>query len=322
MEERGETEDEIRSLARVAGALVVDGLVEHLEGVLVDILVAVVLVRLQLHRRQLGEHVVREAALDEQIEARARLRGAQQLGELVAHALDRDVEDPRGHVADGGERGIVEAEAELGGEADGAHHAERVVAERDLGGHGRAQHLGEEVVDAAGRIHQHHLRQAHGQRVHREVAAHEVLLERRAELDLGLPGDAVVLVRAVGRDLDLLPLHARADGAEGAADVPVGVGDGLHDLEDAIRSGVGGEVEVRRGAAEEGVAHGAADECELVARLVEGAREHGDRGRCGQLAETLEGLCDAVHGRTVYGGAATGFRRPRRAHTGRAGPAI
>ena len=83
---------------------------------------------------------------------------------------------------------------------------------------------------------------------------------------VGLAGVAVVGVGAVGRDLDGLAGDLRADRAERAADVPVRLGDRLHDREDLVGRGIRREVEVVDAAAEERVAHRAADERELVAR--------------------------------------------------------
>ena len=50
-----------------------DRLLEHGEGVLVDVLVPVVLVALQAQRRQLGQHPVGEPGVDQQRQARARV---------------------------------------------------------------------------------------------------------------------------------------------------------------------------------------------------------------------------------------------------------
>ena len=67
--------------------LEVDGLLEHGERVLVDVLVAVVLVALEAQRRQLGQHQLGQPGVDEQRQAQARVRRADQLDQLVAHPL-------------------------------------------------------------------------------------------------------------------------------------------------------------------------------------------------------------------------------------------
>ena len=139
------------------------------------------------------------------------------------------------------------------------------------------------------------LRQPQRERVDGEVAAGEVVLEARAEHDLGLARVAVVGVGAVGRDLDGLARDLRADRAERAADVPVRLGDRLHDREDLVGRGIRGEIEVVDAAAEERVAHRAADEGELVARGLESRGERRDGRRSRQLAQPVEGRRDTLH---------------------------
>src|SRR5450759_5706253 len=67
-----------------------DGLLEHDQRVLKDVLVPMMLVDLELERRELRQHVLGKARLDEQHEALARGRAHDQLDELVANSLDRD----------------------------------------------------------------------------------------------------------------------------------------------------------------------------------------------------------------------------------------
>ena len=101
-----------------------------------------------------------------------------------------------------GERGRLDLEAELGGEARGPHHAQRVVPERHVGLDGRAQQPARQVVEAAERIDELARRPPHRHRVDGEVAPRKVALERVAKRHDGLARDAVVLVRAERRDLD------------------------------------------------------------------------------------------------------------------------
>src|SRR5690606_7687172 len=101
-------------------------------------------------------------------------------------------------------------------------------------------------------------------RVDGEVAPDQVVLEVVAERHHRLARLRVVGVGPVGRELQVVLAPAGADGAEGAADVPGGVGPALQHLLDLVGGGGGGEVEVGGGAAQEGVAHGAADEGDLV----------------------------------------------------------
>jgi hypothetical protein len=80
--------------------LQVDRLLQHGQRVLVDVLVPVVLVALQRQRRQLGEHALGEPGVDEQAQAEAWVRRADQLDQLVADPLGGDDLDPvrhRGH---------------------------------------------------------------------------------------------------------------------------------------------------------------------------------------------------------------------------------
>ena len=152
VQQRREAHDEVGRVEDAAGDLVVDRLVEHRERVLVHVLVVVVLVDLEAQRRDLGQHAVGEARVDEQPDAAARRRGEQQLRQLVAHALGRDAVDLGCELGHRGARALLDLEAELGREPGGAQHPQRVVAEGLLGSGGRAQGLREQVLDAAGRI--------------------------------------------------------------------------------------------------------------------------------------------------------------------------
>ena len=105
----------------------------------------------------------------------------------------------------------------------------------------------------------------------------------------------VVAVGPVGRDLHLFAGDLGADRAEGAPDVPVGVGDRLHDLQDLVRGGIRREIEVVDRPVEEGVADGPADESEFVPRLQErgGQTGHGRGGS--QVAQPREDCRNALH---------------------------
>ena len=95
--ERGEPQHEVGVGPR---PLQVDGLLEHGQGVLVDVLVAMVLVDLEGQPGQLGQDVIGEPGLDQQGETASRLRRAHQLDQLVADALGRHDRDASGHLAD------------------------------------------------------------------------------------------------------------------------------------------------------------------------------------------------------------------------------
>ena len=148
--QRGEPDDQVRRPGQPV--LEVDRLLEHRQGVLVDVLVPVVLVGLERERRQLGQHQRSEAGLDEQRQAAPGLRRHDQLDQLVPYPLGGDDPDPlrhRGHRRDHLGRDL---EPELGGEPGRAHHPQRVVGERVLGRARGAQQPVREVDHAAVRV--------------------------------------------------------------------------------------------------------------------------------------------------------------------------
>ena len=171
--QRGEPGHEVRAAAGQP-VLEVDRLLEHGQGVLVDVLVPVVLVALQREGRQLGQHQRREAGLDEQGQAAARVRRADQLDQLVADPLRGDDRDPVGHRGDGLDHLGRDGEAELGGEAGGAQHPQRVVGERVLRTAGRAEQPLGQVDDAAVRVLDAPPRDPDRHRVDGEVPADQV----------------------------------------------------------------------------------------------------------------------------------------------------
>ena len=280
--EGGEAHDEVGGAPEPV--LQLHRLLEHGERVLVDVLVAVVLVGRQAQRRQLGQHLVGEAGVDEQPQAGHGVAPAHQLHQLLAHPLRRHDLDARGHGGHRRHRGVVGREAELGGEPGRAHHAQGVVAEGLLGRDRGAQHAGREVGQPAELVHELRRRQSHSERVDGEVAPGEVALEAVAEGHLRLARRRVVVVGAVRRDLDLVVALADAEGAELAAHVPDGVGPAAHDLLDVVRARRRRQVEVVDGTSEQRVAHGSADERQLVAGGLEQRAElveHGVRGQHG-----------------------------------------
>ena len=161
--QRGEAGHEVGPAAEPV--LEVDRLLEHGQGVLVDVLVPVVLVALERQGGQLGQHVRGEAGLHEQGQAEAGVRRADQLDQLVAHPLGGDDLDPAGHRGHRRDHLGGHGEAELGGEPGRAHHPQRVVGEGVLGGAGGPQHPLGEVDDAAVEVLELAARHAHGHRV-------------------------------------------------------------------------------------------------------------------------------------------------------------
>ena len=252
----------------------------------------------------------------EQLETGPGVRRHQQLDQLVAHPLGRDDLDRRGHLAHrrvdlGGGH-----EPELRDEPGGAHHPQRVVAERHLGRRGRAQQAGVEVDQAAVRVDEGEVGQAQRHRVDREVAPHQVVLEGVAEGHDRLAGLAVVGVGAVGGHLDDGAAAPGPDGAEVAAHVPGRRAPGLEHGLGGVRPGRGGEVQVGRGAAEQGVAHRAPDERQVVPRGREPLTEVGQQRQVGR--QMGDGLAQQG-GRWLTGGHEDQGYAARDGSRGRAG---
>src|SRR5690606_18458887 len=197
---------------------------------------------------------------------------------------------------DGTEGVGVDLEVQLRAEARGAQHPQRIVAEADLRVDRGAQDAGDQVLHASGGVDELDGRNLQRHRVDGEVAAQQVAVDAVAELDDGFAADPVVAVGAIRGDLDLFALHAGADRAERAADVPVRAGDRLDDTEDVVWTRVGGEVEVVGGPAQDRVAHGTAYDGEFEARGGEGVREGGDDGMRGERAEAGEAFGHVEHG--------------------------
>jgi len=259
--------------------LEVDRLLEHGEGVLVDVLVAVVLVALERQGRQLGQHVRRQPGLDEQRQSQAGVRRAHQLDELVVDPLGRHDLDPPGHVGHRGDDLGRDREAQLGGEPGRPHHPQRVVGERVLRPPRRPQQPVRQVHDAAVRVLDQPTRHPDRHRVDREVAATEVTVERRAEVDRRLAGRRVVGLGPVRRDLHGPRPATAADGAEVAAHVPGRVAPAREQPFGVVGTGGRREVEVGVRPAQHRVTHRAADQRQLVAVGLEQRTELVDHRR-------------------------------------------
>ena len=107
-------------------------------------------------------------------------------------------------------------------------------------------------------------------RVHREVPAHQVVLEPVAEHHLGVAGHLVVAVGAERGDLDALAVLGRPDGPELDPGVPQRFCPAAQHLLQLGRSGVGGEVQVVQLAAQQRIAHTATHQIQVMTRR----REH------------------------------------------------
>ena len=130
-------------------------LVEHNQGVREIVLVADAFLGLNAFQRtEFRENQREQAAFVQEFEANRGPGRGDDLVELIDDALFRDDVDALA-VADNRVEGFGgDEEAQLGGETDGAHHAERVVAEGDVGVERRTDRQFLHVVEPAERIDQ------------------------------------------------------------------------------------------------------------------------------------------------------------------------
>ncbi|GDY55034.1 hypothetical protein SVIO_056570 [Streptomyces violaceusniger] len=187
MQQRGQPQRQIGALG-----LQVDGLVQHRQRVLIDILVAVVLIALQAQRRKLRQDAVGEPRLHQQPQPLAGVVGQDELVELITHPLRRDDVDALGHRRHRGDHLGGHLEVELRREARGTHHPQRIVGEGLLGRSRGAQHPGGEIFQTVVRVDELLLWKRHRHRVDREVPTDQVLLDGVAVRHLGLPGCPVI----------------------------------------------------------------------------------------------------------------------------------
>ena len=258
--------------------LQLDGLPQHGEAVLVDVLVPVVLVGLHPELRHLGQHLVGDLGLDQHVDAERGVRGQHQLGQFAGDPLDgHDLQATRllGH------RGAHlghDREPQLGREPGRAQDAQRIVRERLLGGPGGTQHLLAQRVEAAIRIDELVSGQPGRHRVDGEIPPAQVLLERPAVPHVGPARGPLVMLAPVGGDLeDRIPL-AQPDGAEGNPDRPRLVGPALDHLQHLLGRSVRGQVEVAGPLAQEDIPDRPADQRELVAVAREQPADPGHAG--------------------------------------------
>ena len=279
--QRGHPQHEVR-----AAVLQPDRVAHHGQRVLVHVLVLGMLVDRELQSGQLGQEPVGEAGIDEQAQRRYRIGAAQQLGELVTDPFRGDPVQVGGHAPDGGQYRRVDREPQLRHEPGGAQHPQRVVTETLLRGTGGAQPSFGEVGQAAVRVGERVSGYRHRHRVHGEVAPLQVVEQAAAVPDDGVAGDAVVRLGAVRGDLQAQAAAGRTDRAELAAGLPGRLGPALEDPERLGGCRAGGEVQVVTEAAEQRVAHRAADQVQVLAALGEpGAELVDDREHAQQLGD-------------------------------------
>ena len=99
-----------------------DGPLQHLQGVVVNVLVLVVLVDLQPQRRELGQHDVGQAGVDQQLQPFPRVVAQEQLDQLALDPFRTDDGQPPGPVPHGRDDVRGDGEPELRREAGCAQH--------------------------------------------------------------------------------------------------------------------------------------------------------------------------------------------------------
>jgi hypothetical protein len=110
---------------------------------------------------------------------------------------------------------------------------------------------------------------AHRHRVDGEVAADQIVVEALAETHLRIARNLIVGIGAEGGELQPVAVLTDADRAEFDAGVPQRVGKRPQQLLHLLRPRIGGEIQVIAQAAQQRVAHAAADEVQLMARVSE-----------------------------------------------------
>jgi hypothetical protein len=242
---------------------------EHHQGVNPNVTFGMKLGRLghALHAGNLWEDEGEQAGLVEELKAAAGGAFGEELGELVAEALARDLADFRGELADSGKSGGLDGISEAGGEADGADHAQLVFAEAERGLADGADEAGAEIVAATDEVENFAGARIEEQGVDGEVAAADVFFGGAGEDDVvGMPAVGIAHIGAEGGHLDLQGILDDNDDAELRAD-----GKAVRKkLLNALGHGIGGNVVIERLAAELEVSDASADEVGLVAGFVQG----------------------------------------------------
>src|SRR5258708_2681863 len=213
------------------------------------------------HSGDLGEQLGEEAEFVEEFEATAGSALGEEVGGFFADAVrGHDVDFARVS-ADGGGRCRFDGVGETRSEADGAQHAEFVfgetagwVADGADDSCGKISAAADEVEDFAGVV-------AHQQAVDSEIAALDIFFGGlRINNLIGMAAVGIADIGAEGGDFHLEGVVADEDDTELRADIEA-VWEKLQNL---LRSGVCGDVEIGGIATEKNVAHAAADEESLV----------------------------------------------------------
>ena len=281
VQERREADEPRRAAGAARGEL---GRVDGGERVLPDVVrVEAVLVQADA-LEQLGDDRGEQAGRAHQLQAHRGLARQQDLDQLVAHALGRHLAEDVDRLGDG--RSVAGSMANSSCAAKRtARMARRPSSEKRSSGSPTAR------MSCAARSRwppkgsaSRSVERVVGDRVHREVAPLEILVERAHEDHLvGAPSVAVGALAAEGGDLDVLPRPV-ALGEHGDGAVLLAGRDGAlapEHARDLGRLGRGGDVEVLGGAAAQEIAHRAADQPRFEAGIAQLAAHLDDVGRDG-----------------------------------------
>ena len=171
------------------------------------------------HRGNLRQHLFQQSHFIQQLKRAPRRTFRQHLCKFFAQTLWRDLLDFRGMPLDRSKRGLFDFEAEPGGKANSAHHAQLVLREPEFGIADGANHSRAQILLAAYEVQYPAVIMSHQQAVDGEVPALYVFLRRiRINHAVRVPAVAVAQVRAEGRDFHFQTVLRDQDHAELRAD--------------------------------------------------------------------------------------------------------
>jgi len=133
MQEGRQAQGQVRTACGLVRVLEDDRLLQHRQGVLVDVLVMMMLICLQSQQGQFREDVVGKAGIDEHGETSPWVSCHHDLGELIPDSLSGDDLQPVAHRTHGCKAGRLHLEPQLRGEPGGSKHPQRIVPEGVLG---------------------------------------------------------------------------------------------------------------------------------------------------------------------------------------------
>ena len=230
-------------------------------GALGAVMVRVMLLEAE-HRPQLrdrdGQHIGKFP------QHRAHVLPAEQLRQFTLHALRREILQQRAIAMDGRRRLRRDLKAEHGRKAQRAQDAQPILLKAAVRLAHAAHNAARNVLRPAADVDQPRARIV-GQRVHREIAAQQILAQAaRKAHGVRPPVVGIVPVDAVGRDLKRQAVEQDGHGAvpEPRLDEPLAGKDAL----DLCGLGIGRDVPIPRRAATQRVAHSPADDIGLPAR--------------------------------------------------------